>query len=303
MKCVVFGASESGRQALDLYKDSVVYFIDNFYAEKKFCEKPVITFEEYLNLSQKPHVIIASHQYEAIKKQLLEAEITDFEIFYKIYEHKDVPVPSKMVSPKWRDELKRLFDKETNEILEVGSRVVTGLNNRELFERANYTGFDLYEGENVDIAGDAHKLSSYFEEGKKFDLIFCLNVFEHLAMPWIVAEEMNKLLKPGGCVFVITHYAFSSHERPWHFFQFSEQALKCLFPKSAGIECIEAGCFAPIKGEFSQSAPPALRGKAVSGLYCFSLFFGRKFKEVENFDWRDVDYYETLGMYPSKKNK
>ena len=54
-----------------------------------------------------------------------------------------------------------------------------------LFEYANYTGFDLYDGVNVEVVGDAHNLSQYFD--KQYDLIFCSAVFEHFAMPWIVA--------------------------------------------------------------------------------------------------------------------
>ena len=75
-----------------------------------------------------------------------------------------------------------------------------------------------------------------------------------------------------------------------------------MFPKAAGIECIEAGCADPIKGEFSENSHPTLRGGIVPGLYTFSMFFGKKVKEVENFDWRNVNYYETLGMYPPKKD-
>jgi hypothetical protein len=33
----------------------------------------------------------------------------------------------------------------------------------------------------------------------------------------------------GGVLFVETHFSFSSHERPWHFFQFSDMALRVLF--------------------------------------------------------------------------
>ena len=57
---------------------------------------------------------------------------------------------------------------------------------------ASYVGFDFYPGENVDVVGDAHKLSSYFGHDEKFDLIFSSAVFEHLHMPWIVAQEIQK---------------------------------------------------------------------------------------------------------------
>jgi SAM-dependent methyltransferase len=213
--------------------------------------------------------------------------------------HADVPLSNEIAHSKWIYELKRLCDIKNNEILEVGSRVVTGSNYRGFFEKANYTGFDLYEGPNVDIAGDAHRLSSYFN--KKFDLIFSSAVFEHLAMPWIAAEEIMKLLKPNGYIFVETHYSYSSHERPWHFFQFSEQALKSLFPESSGIKCIQAGVSNPMIGYFSENANEYLRGKPITGLYCHSEFLGQKVSECNGLKWCHDEIMQEFGLYPPKK--
>ena len=134
----------------------------------------------------------------------------------------NVEISHNISHSRWPSYLKQLCDYEGKDVLEVGSRVVTGTNFRSLFEKADYIGFDYYAGDNVDVVGDAHRLSHYFD--KKFDLIFSSAVFEHLAMPWQASLEMIKLLKPGGYIFVETHYSFSSHERPWHFFQYSENA-------------------------------------------------------------------------------
>ena len=87
-------------------------------------------------------------------------------------------------------------------------------------------------------------------------------------MPWIVAQEISKMLKVGGIVLVETHFSFSSHERPWHFFQFSDMALKVLFNKQLGFECIDAGMVNPIIGRFSKYADPYLKFRPVGGLYC-----------------------------------
>ena len=91
-----------------------------------------------------------------------------------------------------------------------------------------------------------------------------------------------------------------SHERPWHFFQFSDMALKTLFSPALGFECIEAGLSNPLVGRFSSLADPHLRFKDVTGLYCHSEYLGRKTKEVENFNWEQVDLMEVVGStkYP-----
>jgi len=121
----------------------------------------------------------------------------------------DVPM-SKMIShQKWQKYLSEIGNKPGMRILEIGSREVTGESNaRKEFSKAEYVGFDYYPGRNVDVVGDVHKLSSYFDGKDKFDIIYSSACFEHFAMPWIVAIEIAKLLKFGGIVFVETHFSF-----------------------------------------------------------------------------------------------
>jgi hypothetical protein len=49
---------------------------------------------------------------------------------------------------------------------------------------------DIKVGENVDIVGDAHRLTSLFKAGQ-FDFAYSISVFEHLLWPWKVALELN----------------------------------------------------------------------------------------------------------------
>lgn len=201
----------------------------------------------------------------------------------------DVPIADLGSHKNYAEYLTRVGNHKGMRILEVGSREVTGRSEaRRRFADAEYVGFDYYSGPNVDVVGDAHKLSEYFP-GQQFDLIYSCAVFEHLAMPWVAAAEIAKLLKTGGTVFIETHFSFVSHERPWHFFQFSDMALRVLFPPALGIECIEAGVSNPIVGRFSALADDYLKFGPVRGLYCHSSFLGRKYKEVEGFDWSQVD--------------
>lgn len=214
--------------------------------------------------------------------------------------HHDVAYADKIAHPRWQQTLSELCNKPGCEILEIGARDVINGSQQALFPLADYTGFDIYPGEGVDVVGDAHRLSSYFT--KKFDLILSSAVFEHLAMPWIVAQEISKLLKVGGYVFIETHYSYSSHERPWHFFQFSEEALKILFSEKMGFKCIEAGVSNHLVGFFSEYACEHLRYRPVSGLYCHSGYLGQKVADVP-FSWEDIrDVGELLSTsYPQKK--
>jgi SAM-dependent methyltransferase len=221
----------------------------------------------------------------------------------KNYLHTDVPMAKLIEHPKWIDYLADKGNRKDVKILEIGSRLITGYNIKKRFPDAKYTGFDLYAGENVDVVGDAHMLSTYFEKDEKFDIIFSNAVFEHFAMPWIVAQEIAKLLKIGGLIFVETHFSFSSHERPWHFFQFTDMGLKVLFSPAMGFECIEAGFSTPIVGRFSSMAIEKLRNKPVTGLYCHVGYLGKKVREVEGFEWGKIKLQEVVEetKYPEPK--
>jgi hypothetical protein len=75
-----------------------------------------------------------------------------------------VAEPEFVSHSKWLSYLSSNFNKPGVRILEVGSRNVTGGVSRKPFSQADYVGFDFYHGESVDIVGDAHKLSSYFDD-------------------------------------------------------------------------------------------------------------------------------------------
>lgn len=134
-------------------------------------------------------------------------------------------------------------------VLEIGSRIVGdySTSKRTLFNAdVSYTGFDYYPDQNTDVVGDAHKLSSYFSE-RSFDAVFSLSVFEHLAMPWVVAMEINKILKPSGVTYHSTHFSWPLHEAPWDFWRFSDEGLKVLFSRPIGFEVSKCGFFHPLR--------------------------------------------------------
>jgi SAM-dependent methyltransferase len=179
-------------------------------------------------------------------------------------------------------------------VLEIGSRaVVSDSLWRNVIPQASYTGFDVLPGPNVDVVGDVHRLSDYFEP-HSFDLVISFAVLEHLAAPWIAAEEISKVLALGGHACIETHFSFSEHELPWHFFQFNSTALEVLFCEELGFSLVDSGLDSPIVGRFSRFAPKYLRGVPVRDLYCHSSIIARKDSgghwegSTEPFDWRAV---------------
>ena len=125
-------------------------------------------------------------------------------------------------------------------VVELGARNVSGLLRRGHFPNAGkYVGVDIHPGEGVDIVGDAHRLSD-FVAPHSVDALFSFSVFEHLLFPWKVVLEINRVLKPGGVVFVSTHPVWPAHELPWDFWRFPVGGLAGLFSKPLGFELIGA---------------------------------------------------------------
>ncbi len=125
-------------------------------------------------------------------------------------------------------------------VVELGARNVSGVLRRDHFPNAGkYIGIDIHPGEGVDIVGDAHRLSDIVEPNS-VDALFSFSVFEHLLFPWKVVLEINRVLKPGGVVFVSTHPVWPAHELPWDFWRFPVGGLVGLFSKPLGFELIEA---------------------------------------------------------------
>lgn len=300
-EAILFGAGKEAEKIYKLSSKKIIAVIDN-YMTGTWNGVPVITLEEYMDKYKEVEILIASAVYASeMKKMLDNAGIFNYSIPLELFKRNDVAHDPDISHDNWIKYITQLCDKPGAEVLEVGSRCVTGYV-RDNFKLANYTGFDYYSGSNVDVVGDAHQLSKYFD--KKFDLIYSSAVFEHLAMPWMASLEMIKLLKPNGYIFVETHYSYSSHERPWHFFQFSENALNVLFPEKFGIKCIKKGCSNLIRGEFSEESSDYLKGQLVGGVYCHSEFLGQKVAEIKELSWDNVKLEDVVGatQYPLPNN-
>ncbi|OFX24554.1 MAG: hypothetical protein A2V77_06795 [Anaeromyxobacter sp. RBG_16_69_14] len=154
-------------------------------------------------------------------------------------------------------------------ILEIGSRARSGNTQNGVFARhVKYVGMDIVAGENVNIVGDAHELSALVAPAS-FDAVFSISVFEHLAMPWKVALECNKVLRPGGLFFAATHQSWPLHDAPWDFWRFSSSAWPALFNAHTGFRVVEA-----VMGLPATIAPATFLGGATIGLETQPAYLG-----------------------------
>ena len=145
------------------------------------------------------------------------------------------------------------------DVLEIGSRDVTGVTRRDLVAGAgSFVGFDVRAGPGVDVVGDAHRLSEHFER-ERFDLVFGVSVLEHLAFPWKVVVEIHRVLKPGGLLFLATHPTWPEHETPADFWRFPPGALRALLHAGTGFEIVRLEDGLPCRAYSLVGDPPTRR--------------------------------------------
>jgi SAM-dependent methyltransferase len=123
-------------------------------------------------------------------------------------------------------------------VLDIGGRNRSGVDRSNFFQNVEYIVLDVLPGENVDVVCDAHEMSTVFAP-ESFDYIVSYSVFEHLLMPWKVAIEMNRVLKPRGKALVSTHQTLGLHDAPWDFWRFSADSWDALFNKRTGFKVLD----------------------------------------------------------------
>ena len=127
-------------------------------------------------------------------------------------------------------------------VLEIGTRRTEGgaptTRRHWAHPSAEYVTSDFMPELDVDVVADAERLSATFE-AETFDALIACSVFEHIQRPWLASAEIGKILRPGGKVFVQTHFAFPIHAYPNDYWRFTREALKTLFePENGFSNCI-----------------------------------------------------------------
>jgi len=128
---------------------------------------------------------------------------------------------------------------------------------------AEFVGTDIEPGIDVNVAVDAHVLSSVFAPDM-FDAVISVSVFEHLQRPWVAAKEIATILKPCGQAFIYTHFAFPIHGYPSDYWRFTRDALETIF-SDAGLEIIGSDYENPARIQ-SEADPHTAGGEAYTGV-------------------------------------
>lgn len=128
-------------------------------------------------------------------------------------------------------------------ILEMGSKGYGGTtqsNFRAAFPGVPYVGTDLEAGEYVDVVCN---FTERAEVQKKigfgrFQTVLCLSVLEHCWQPFYVAENIDFVLAPGGCLFLSVPFTWRQHGFPKDYWRFTPAAIRVLFPDLQIVEAV-----------------------------------------------------------------
>jgi SAM-dependent methyltransferase len=142
-----------------------------------------------------------------------------------------------------REHVSNPIGAEFEQILRQGSDFVLNIGAGGTAERyPNCIEFEHKIFRHTDVVGDAHHLP--FRDDV-FDRVFAFNVFEHLADPRAVAQEIHRVLKPGGAVAIHTAFLQALHEEPNHFYNATEYGVRQWFAPFEIDECRVSGNFGP----------------------------------------------------------
>lgn len=108
------------------------------------------------------------------------------------------------------------------------------------FEGRRVFNVDIHGGLGVDVIADAHRLSRTLRPGH-FAVAASFMVLEHVSVPWLVAAELARLLKPGGLAIHFAPWVFPTHATPSDYWRFSPEGLTQLFGPETGFEILAKG--------------------------------------------------------------
>jgi SAM-dependent methyltransferase len=133
---------------------------------------------------------------------------------------------------QWAQEVRdaHIHKIEGMKVLEIGALNING-SVRDIFEQDEvlYIGTDMMAGPGVDTVIDGHDLMDLYEP-KSFDLVICLETFEHDINFWVTLSNIRRLTKPGGFLMISTPtFKFPLHRHPFDYYRFGEDAYRKLF--------------------------------------------------------------------------
>lgn len=94
--------------------------------------------------------------------------------------------------------------------------------------------FDIDEDRGPDVLGSVEDMNM-FEDGK-FDVVLLMEVLEHVQNPFLAAQEIRRVLKPGGVLIGSTPFILGIHDAPHDYYRFTKYGLAHIFTDMDTVE-------------------------------------------------------------------
>ncbi len=103
----------------------------------------------------------------------------------------------------------------------------------------DYCILDLEPEGEATIAGDICGCPQVPSDS--YDVVFSMNLLEHVADPWAAASEMVRIARPGGLLVHLAPFAWRYHPFPEDYWRFSHSGLKLLFERTGQVSTLLSG--------------------------------------------------------------
>lgn len=126
--------------------------------------------------------------------------------------------------------LKQVVPPVRGPVLEIGSKDYGSTSSfRDVFSKNEYIGIDMEEGKGVDAVINLETGIGSLKENY-FALAVCCSVLEHVQKPWKMAENITRVMAPGGLLYMSVPWVWRYHTYPDDYFRFSFRGVISLFP-------------------------------------------------------------------------
>ncbi|WP_161971421.1 methyltransferase domain-containing protein [Synechococcus sp. BS56D] len=117
-------------------------------------------------------------------------------------------------------------------ILCVGSSGAITNYLRASYPSSEFVTLDLDVRRNPDILADI----TYYHSDSPYDVIFMMEVLEHIPRPHLAVQSCYALLKPCGYFVLSTPFLFPIHDKPYDYYRYTEYGLRYLLSEFNNVD-------------------------------------------------------------------
>ena len=131
------------------------------------------------------------------------------------------------------------YYRENDKVISIGSG---GPIKKTLLEqKIKFKEIDIDRERKPDYVCDIEKMDIF--EDDSVDIIFCLEVLEHVRNPFNAIKEIERILKTGGLIIGSVPFVFPIHEEPRDYYRYTKYGLLNLFQNFECVELIERNSY------------------------------------------------------------